>query len=537
MNAPQGVRPVFGKVDAQGRLVEADPPLLRLHQQAGGVAGGTIAVPQLGQIARLSRRLGIPIARQVIAASGEQDVALWVSVRPAEDSDGVILAITGWQENVASQPAPAIEAMRWRDFGRAAADWIVETDATLRIAQSPPNLPATIGAPVETLLSFGRDAEGLSSIVAAAMRADRFEDGEAHFLLGPGVAVRVAGVPSFGTNGGFAGYQLLISRRDAPRPLNAIGAGGRTDPPPLDAAFGTALGRAMRDPLDRIIAHADSISDRGDGPVRRDYASYAEDIAGAGRHLLALVEDLVDLQTIERPDFRPETEAVDLIDAAARAAGLLAVRADLAQVRVIGPAWQRGPALAPALVAATLSAGAAQPPAAAPIASPSPDQTAAPAAMAGDPAAQNDGTPRPAPHRGVSGPMAAQWRPIPDPSASPTVSPIVAHGDFRRILQILINLLSNAIRHTPPGGTVRIDCAREGDIAAVIVADEGEGIAPEDQERIFDRFERLGLHDGTGSGLGLYISRRLARAMGGELGVDSAPGAGARFVLTLPVAE
>ncbi|MBP8230813.1 MAG: sensor histidine kinase [Rhizorhabdus sp.] len=510
MNAPQGVRPVFGKVDAQGRLVEADPPLLRLHQQAGGVTGGMIALPQLGQIARLSRRLGIPIARQVIAASDEQDVALWVSVRPAEDDDGVVLAITGWQENLASQPTPATEAVRWRDFGRAAADWIVETDAMLRIAQSPPNLPATIGAPVETLLSFSRDAEGLSSIVAAAMRADRFEDGEAHCLLGRGVAVRVAGMPSFGANGGFAGYQLLISRRDAPLPPKPVAAGGHANPPPLDAAFGTALGQAMREPLDRIIAHADSISDRGDGPVRRDYASYADDIAGAGRHLLALVEDLVDLQTIERPDFRPEAEAVDLIDASARAAGLLAVRADLAQVRVIGPAWRRRPALAPTLVAATLSAGATPP------------------AMAGDPAAAN---------HGVSGPMAAQWRPIPDPSASTAISPIVAHGDFRRILQVLINLLSNAIRHTPPGGTVRIDCAREGDIAAVIVADEGEGIAPEDQERVFDRFERLGLQDGTGSGLGLYISRRLARAMGGELGVDSAPGKGARFVLTLPISS
>jgi signal transduction histidine kinase len=54
---------------------------------------------------------------------------------------------------------------------------------------------------------------------------------------------------------------------------------------------------------------------------------------------------------------------------------------------------------------------------------------------------------------------------------------------------------------------------------------------------MFERFERLGRQDGTGSGLGLYISRRLARAMGGDLGVDSAPGEGARFLLMLPVEQ
>jgi signal transduction histidine kinase len=513
MNAPQGVRPVFGRIDAHGRLAEADPPLLRLQQKAGGVAGGPLALPQLGQIARLSRRLGIPIARQVIAACDDQDVALWVSVRPDEGHDGVALAITGWQENAASQPAPANEAMRWRDFSRAAADWIVETDALLRIVHAPASLPATIGEPVETLLAFGRDEAGATSIMAAAMRADRFEDAEARFLLGPGVAVHVAGAPLFRASDGFSGYQLLISRRETPRLAAAIAAGaiGRADPPPLDAAFGTALGRAMREPLDRIIAHADSISDRGDGPVRRAYASYAEDIAGAGRHLLALVEDLVDLQTIERPDFRPDAEPVDLIDAAARAAGLLAVRADIAQVRVIGPTTSPGRA---GPMRNDMSGA---------------DAALAPQALSGvaastAPAIDQDDT--------TDG-MAAHSRPIP---LAPGL-PIVARGDFRRILQVLINLLSNAIRHSAPGGTVRIDCAQEGDIAAVIVADQGNGIAPGDQERIFDRFERLGLHDGTGSGLGLYISRRLARAMGGELGVDSAPGEGARFVLTLPVAE
>ena len=70
----------------------------------------------------------------------------------------------------------------------------------------------------------------------------------------------------------------------------------------------------------------------------------------------------------------------------------------------------------------------------------------------------------------------------------------------------------------------------------MIVADQGKGIAVADQERIFGKFERVDAAEPGGSGLGLFISRRLARAMGGDLTVDSAPGQGARFALTLPTA-
>lgn len=450
MNAPAGVRPVHGKIDGQGRLIEADPPLLLLQERAGGVRGGALAVPQLAALARLTRRLGIMISRRVVAANGDQDVDLWVQVKPGQD--GVELAITGWQELPPVPLQPGQDAMRWRDFSRAGADWIIEIDAMQRITQPPANLPGAIGQPIEALFTLSCDETGLTRITEAARTAARFEDDAATFLLGAGVPVRLAGVPLIDGIGQLAGYQLLISRRD-PRPQPA-----RPAPPPvlLDEAFGAQLGRAMREPLDRIIANADAIHDRGDGPVRRDYAAYAEDIAGAGRHLLALVEDLVDLQTIERADFQPEIETVDLTDIALRAAGLLAVRAANHHVLIDGPRSGR---------------------------------------------------------------------------------PVVARGDFRRILQVLINLLSNAIRHSPGGGTVWVRCEYEGEIAAIIVADGGDGIAPGDQERIFDRFERLGLRDGTGSGLGLYISRRLAHAMGGDLGVDSAIGQGARFVFTLPAGE
>ena len=110
-----------------------------------------------------------------------------------------------------------------------------------------------------------------------------------------------------------------------------------------------------------------------------------------------------------------------------------------------------------------------------------------------------------------------------------------AAGDFRRALQIVVNLLTNAIRYSPEGGQVWIRTDREGDLAALIIADQGKGISAEDQERIFEKFERVDPTEAGGTGLGLYIARRLARAMGGDVAVDSAPGQGARFTFTLPL--
>jgi signal transduction histidine kinase len=77
---------------------------------------------------------------------------------------------------------------------------------------------------------------------------------------------------------------------------------------------------------------------------------------------------------------------------------------------------------------------------------------------------------------------------------------------------------------------------KDADTAVLIVADQGKGIAASDHARIFEKFERVDSSEPGGSGLGLFISRRLARAMGGDIVVDSAPGQGARFVLTLPTA-
>jgi len=108
-----------------------------------------------------------------------------------------------------------------------------------------------------------------------------------------------------------------------------------------------------------------------------------------------------------------------------------------------------------------------------------------------------------------------------------------ANGQEPAVIQILVNLIGNAIRHSPEGSTVRLAFDQTPGTASIIVSDEGRGIEPADQQRIFERFERAHTEEG-GTGLGLAISRRLARSMGGDVTLESAPGQGARFTLTLP---
>jgi signal transduction histidine kinase len=112
---------------------------------------------------------------------------------------------------------------------------------------------------------------------------------------------------------------------------------------------------------------------------------------------------------------------------------------------------------------------------------------------------------------------------------------LLARGEPRSVVQVLVNLIGNAVRHSPPATAVTVSFDSSGGSARVHVADEGPGIAPEHQDRIFEPYETAA-PAGEGSGLGLAISRRLARAMGGDIELDSAPGQGSRFTLVLPAA-
>ena len=111
----------------------------------------------------------------------------------------------------------------------------------------------------------------------------------------------------------------------------------------------------------------------------------------------------------------------------------------------------------------------------------------------------------------------------------------VAMGDRRRVEQILTNLVANALKFTPSGGSVQIEARFDGPVAVFVVRDDGHGVPDDDRRRIFERFHRMAAHERiTGTGLGLPIARDLARQMAGDLDVASVPGAGSAFILVLP---
>jgi len=440
--------PAFARVSADGLLLDAEPRLAELNRRAGGAPGQPVAVPQIGMLVALAGRLGITISRTIVAADGEDDLELTVTARP--DDLGIRLEATGWDARAPWQPSGGGEA----DFLRADADLLWTTDASLHLtaltavtADAPSIDPAQVlGRPVTRLFVLDDDGEGGFALMGAVAAQAGF-DGQTASVGDDAARMRLAAVPRRDAAGRFAGFDGAAWR------IVEEAEDGDGGPGDLSDAFSRRIGRALRDPLGRIIADADSMSAETEGPVGDAYAGYAADIAGAGRHLLALVDDLDDLSAIERADFVVSVEDLDLADVARRAAGLLALRAAQGDVRIDRPSL---------------------------------DQSMA------------------------------------------------ASGEFRRVLQILVNLIGNAVRYSPPGGMVWIRLERDRESACVIVADQGKGIAPEDQERIFEKFGRVDPGEPGGSGLGLYIARRLARAMRGDILVDSAPGEGARFVLLLP---
>ncbi len=112
--------------------------------------------------------------------------------------------------------------------------------------------------------------------------------------------------------------------------------------------------------------------------------------------------------------------------------------------------------------------------------------------------------------------------------------------DGAKIQQVLINLLGNAIEHSQAGQRIWLSASRKEDELCFTVRDEGPGIAPEDQQRLFAPFIRAGTRKTAGersTGLGLAIARQVVEAHGGRLWVESKPGQGASFVVTLPVGE
>jgi signal transduction histidine kinase len=217
------------------------------------------------------------------------------------------------------------------------------------------------------------------------------------------------------------------------------------------------MSHELRTPLNAIIGFSDVLKERMFGELNDKQAEYVDDILSSGRHLLALINDILDLSKIEagRMEMHPSRFDVRLaVDSA-----LLLVRERALRKRI------------------TLRME-----------------------------------------------MAAE------------VGEITA--DAHKLKQVLVNLLSNAVKFTPEGGAVTVRATAAQDTVEIIVADTGVGIARSDQELIFDKFHQVRNADGQareGTGLGLALARQYVEMLGGRIRVDSEPGAGTTFTVTLPV--
>ena len=463
---------VSGRIDRAGMLVTADPALLRLQERAGGALGGPLMLPQLARLAALAMRLERTINRSLLTADDQSDINASVTITP--DPDGAALTISDWRVSpAATQPAAAEATASDADDPPAGGGWRWECDPQLRLVRLSALGNVILaagwqGASLSEIFALEPGDDGRFPVLTALAETRSFADQRVRPPIGIDPAQPVmllSGQAMADGRGGFAGFRGWLVRAvgepDAETPAVPIAADEPriADPafgslPLSDPRFGRRIDGALRGPLSRIIASAETISGQFEGPIRADYARYAADIAHAARHLVGLIDDLADLQSIERPGFHAAREAVDLADVARRAVGLLGMKAEEKLIRIDVPGADES---APAV------------------------------------------------------------------------------GEFRRVLQVLLNLIGNAIRYSPEGSMIWIRCERGDDFAAITVADQGQGLSAEQQAVVFEKFERLGRTDTGGSGLGLYIARRLARAMDGDLNVDSAPGEGARFTLRLPI--
>jgi signal transduction histidine kinase len=214
------------------------------------------------------------------------------------------------------------------------------------------------------------------------------------------------------------------------------------------------MSHELRTPLNAVIGFSDVLRDQMFGELNAKQMEYVDDIHTSGRHLLTLINDILDMSKIEAGRMDLQVSSFSLPEVLRNSVALLRERAT-----------RQGIALSLEV----------------------------------------------------------------DPGID------IIEADERLLKQVIFNLLSNALNFTERGGHVEVAARDQGDQVAISVRDDGVGIAPDDQARIFLEFEQAGkstVQEGTG--LGLALSRRFVELHGGRLTVDSAPGAGSTFTFTLP---
>ncbi|WP_336986404.1 HAMP domain-containing sensor histidine kinase [Altererythrobacter aquiaggeris] len=445
----------YGATDAENLLISADEPLASLQRRCGGDIPGRIAIPQLREMVEKATANGRKIARTMVANDGSEQISAWIEITPTNaDGAGCSVAVASWQTASVNQLDPVAE--HDRDFAiiRHAAEIELRTDIEHRLVSVISRAPDVVAATNIMRANLGKRWTDFVEFEGNTHRQPmhwRLLDGAELRLEASGRVWRAAIAPLKAPGAtADAGFEIYLHSHDVPPEGSQFKADTKSAP---SHQIGREIAPVLRQPIARIIANAETIRSRLAGPISDEYSGYAADISAAGEHLLALIDDLADLEIVEGDSFSVAPDIIDLGDVARRAAGILAVRAQGRKITIAAPQESEK---------------------------------------------------------------------------------LPAVGEFRRVLQVLLNLVGNAINYSPEGSQIWLRLEDTGTMATLTVADQGQGLSPDQQQRVFGKFERLGRSGDGGSGLGLFISKTLAKAMRGDLTVNSAQGQGARFTLALP---
>lgn len=495
----------FYLASVEGRLARVNDAYRRLATRR---SGRFLMPGAFEDGSEVSPRLKAVIDRILATGQGEKTEE-WLDVDgretcwrgrhfPVRGDGDAIVAVAGYYDDATGEIVSRREALRARqrfsDFARATSDWFWEADRNGRILLLSERFSASVGEPAAEYI--GQPLWALAAETAETALADDVAKAvsersafrnlplEIKAVDGSLRRCHLSGVPVFepgeGTFLGFRGagmdvteahreaQRAALMQRDLEETLEELTRKNLQ----LDIAsaqaesalrakneFLAAMSHELRTPLNAIIGFAEAMQMEVFGSLNEQYRTYCQDINGAGRHLLSLINDVLDVAVLDADGVTLQPETLPLEKILDQAVSLVEMRAE---------------------------------------------------------------------ERGL------------DLSAARIETDLDVIADDRRATQIFLNLLTNAVKFTPEGGAIGIEAETEDGLVHVTVWDTGIGIPADKLETVFEKFQQVTetvySRKSEGTGLGLHISRQLARLMGGDISLSSTLGEGSRFTVTLPLA-
>jgi signal transduction histidine kinase len=483
-------------VALDGQIIFANDRFHSLNSVFGG--GNRVRLPSFQAFVQQVQASGARLSTSQDFSSIDGLSRLWVNIMPVLDEMGKMTGVAAiyqdWTRELTQAEDAARDIARFRDFARAASDFFWETDADLNLTYLSDALVALLEQPVSMFIGKSLKALGQldpnSNSDVPIMRARTTRSAFRQQLLsmtlpsGESRLFHLSGVPISNEFGQFSGYRGAAS--DVTR-ANRLEDDARRTRNSLESALGELQQKNI------ALDMASSQTKAALNAKNEFLAAMSHELRTPLNAIIGFAEAM-ELEVFGELGPRYIAYAHDIRGAGQHLLGLINDVLDVSVIESGEIQMQREPLSVAKLVDAARSLIA----------------------------------------------LRAQAKSI-DLTAARVDADHLVLADERRLLQILVNLLTNAVKFTPEGGRIGVTVAHApmGQIA-ITVWDSGPGIAAADTERVFEKFQQLvdetyrGKPEGTG--LGLHISRELARLMSGEIKLQSRAGQGAHFVITLPAA-